>query len=102
MRRDAEDKMQPGRTMHCVHAEGFQRFAIRKIDGIEPIRIEWKGGRYKIFINDEHIDRDTAILLMQNDGFTSFKQFEEFFPKNYKGKIIHWTKFRYGKKQSGI
>lgn len=96
MRRDVEDKMQPGKIMHCVHAEGYQRFAVRKIDGIEYVRIEWTKGRYKIFINDEHIDRETAIALMKNDGFKSFKQFEAFFPHNYKGKIIHWTPLRYG------
>ncbi|MBS7234285.1 hypothetical protein KHA90_25155, partial [Flavobacterium psychroterrae] len=35
------------------------------------------------------------LQLAQNDGFDSIEDFCSYFNENYKGKIIHWTDFKY-------
>ena len=34
-------------------------------------------------------------LLAKHDGFNSMEDFFKWFDKDFKGKIIHWTDFRY-------
>jgi len=40
------------------------------------------------------------LELARNDGFESINDFFRWFNKDFDGKIIHWTKFRYHMKSS--
>ncbi len=35
------------------------------------------------------------LKLAINDGFDTIEEFLKFFPKDFKGKIIHWTNLKY-------
>lgn len=37
----------------------------------------------------------TVGLLAKNDGFDSINEFFEWFSEDFKGKIIHWTNYKY-------
>lgn len=51
----------------------------------------------KKFFYHNLISNDTSkmFLLAKNDGFDSIPAFFDYFNKNFKGKIIHWTDFKY-------
>ena len=51
----------------------------------------------KKFFYHNLISNDTSkmFLLAKNDGFDSIPAFFDYFNKNFKGKIIHWTDLKY-------
>jgi hypothetical protein len=55
------------------------------------------GTRPKIYINDNPfpLTDEQVLELAQNNGFDTVKDFFEYFNKDFKGKIIHWTDFKY-------
>jgi hypothetical protein len=53
----------------------------------------WKN--VTICVDDVYLSCEQCIELAQNDGFDTIEDFFNYFNKNYKGKIIHWTDLRY-------
>lgn len=51
----------------------------------------------KIFFYHDLITRDNSKMLQlaQNDGFDTIEDFFAYFNEDFKGKIIHWTDFKY-------
>lgn len=97
VRRDVENKMIPGKTLHLVHAQGYRRFAVRKVVSTQKFEVCFTGKQYAVLIDDRELSKPEFIEFALADGFKSFAEFEAFFNKNYLGKIIHWTPLRYGK-----
>lgn len=50
---------------------------------------------FKVIVDGRALTSDEIDLLAKNDGFDSTHDFFRWFSKNYKGKIIHWTDFKY-------
>lgn len=48
-----------------------------------------------IIIDGRQLGLVEHLLLAKNDGFDDVYQFYKWFNKDFKGKIIHWTEFRY-------
>ncbi len=48
-----------------------------------------------VFIDNVRLHPMKLDELAQNDGFDTIEDFFEYFNKDYKGKIIHWTDLRY-------
>lgn len=71
--------------------------------GVQHIQmLHYKGEKYPlIIIHNQVLDYDLAddrpILdnLAINDGFSSFKEFLQYFSEDFEGQIIHWTNLRY-------
>ena len=48
-----------------------------------------------IIIDGNKLHPEKVDELAQNDGFDTVEEFLQFFNKDFKGKIIHWTDFNY-------
>lgn len=47
------------------------------------------------FTINEFENYDGMLELVHNDGFDTIEDFCNYFNESYKGKIIHWTNFKY-------
>lgn len=50
---------------------------------------------YVILIDGKTATQNQIEMLAVNDGFDSTKEFLEYFPIGFTGKIIHWTDLKY-------
>ena len=80
----------------------------------QPIRFVWSGTKVYVFINNKHVFAGDTLMpnwfaypgyqtmekLAYNDGFESVEAFFNYFCKDFKGKIIHWTNLRYYDKKN--
>jgi len=73
-------------TIEILHALGH---ALVKIDG------EFFGEIYHYGFDDIHEYTNDLEVLAINDGFPSVEAFFQYFNKDFKGKIIHWTDLKY-------
>lgn len=48
-----------------------------------------------VTIDGRVLDADEVETLAKNDGFADACEFCKWFSKDWEGKIIHWTSFRY-------
>jgi len=72
------------------------QFSTDRCEGLQKIEI--KGdffNGWQIKIDGIEITNEQLEILAINDGFESSRQFFLWFNKGFKGKIIHWTNFRY-------
>ncbi len=53
--------------------------------------------KFEIFINGFPADWRKIGLLVKNDGFATKEDFFRWFNKDFIGKIIHWTDYKYFK-----
>lgn len=101
IREDKLNRWKPGVMIdffiNCRQKDMF-RFAPRlPVVSTQDIVIKWWGTKPKIYINNNNfplID-DQVLKLAQNDGFYTIKDFFEYFDRDFKGKIIHWTNLKY-------
>lgn len=49
----------------------------------------------RIYIEGHLLSNAMMLRLAFNDGFNSLEEFFEWFDKDYVGKIIHFTDFKY-------
>ena len=67
----------------------------------QKIEIEYQGLKQignvipAVKIDGKYIDYHTKVILAVSDGFDSVPEFFEWFNKDFKGKIIHWTDYKY-------
>lgn len=103
IRRDEKGRWEVGNLIHFVinnrTANRLQILPIIKVVAIQEIEIiygnlkaGWDRG-VKIdgrFLMDKEL-KDLAV----NDGFASLNEFFDYFNKDFKGKLIHWTNTKY-------
>lgn len=63
-------------------------------------KIIYKNGKHNhsmpsIYVDNKLLKISEMIKLAHNDGFDLLYQFIEWFNKDFEGKIIHWTNFKY-------
>lgn len=112
IRIDESSRWKAGRKMHMVtdHRTPKQKtFAVKECVSTQSIHIKWlvqdKGMSnelwgVQVFIDGRDVSTETNIIdeLVKNDGFKTRKEFFEWpswHRKDYVGKIIHFTNFRY-------
>ena len=112
IREDKKDRWNSYRIIHMFY--NARQKGMRPIAPVVPcvstqkVRIEYTGKQgVEIYIDDnifysqsKHgmtnvIHRDRMQILSHNDGFDSTEDFFRWFDKDFKGKIIHWTNFKY-------
>lgn len=109
-REDSQDRWKVGMKIHPVinnrTKNRFQFapiFKVTRIQKIEIIHSKSNPGIVRIIIDKKpfyegptwscykrHLEN-----LVRNDGFESVEQFFAWFNKDFTGKIIHWTNFKY-------
>ena len=119
IREDRNDRWSAGKVIHfCtgVRTKFYECFKIGKCVSVQSFSIQrqyrpilsksafhsyFSNGNFEIFIDGKEIDHSELMKLAENDGFDKYAlgKFCEFFMKRnkpyFKGKIIHWTDFRY-------
>lgn len=102
IREDKHNRWKAGMTMHMatgVRTKKYKQFAKKKCISVQSISIihfdsiveQWS----EVFIASRKISNAEVILLARRDGFANKEEFFKWFDKNYRGRIIHWTSFKY-------
>jgi predicted patatin/cPLA2 family phospholipase len=83
-----------------VRTKKYNCFAKKFVQSIQKIEIHWivADERMKvpnIYVNGKNLNSLEIFAIAVNDGFESTEQFFKWFNKDFTGKIIHWTDFRY-------
>lgn len=50
---------------------------------------------FAVYVDGKHLAYPKLKELYVNDGFESLEDFKKYFSKDFEGKIIHWTDFKY-------
>lgn len=121
IREDKHDRWKTGNIIHFatgVRTKEYNQFhegkciSTQKIEIIynNPFRqnpksscfivVEDNGDEFKDMVVTVFVDglpqaRPYVMMLAKNDGFDSLEDFFKWFNKDFKGKIIHWTDFKY-------
>ena len=111
IREDKHDLWKPGRKIHMAvfnrTKDRFQFAPVLECKSVQKIEIRYipempgRGcikinGIFKsVFNSNFSDDKDFLNQLALNDGFNSIEDFFRFFNKDFTGKIIHFTDFRY-------
>lgn len=97
------DRLQFAPVLPCVSTQKI-RIEKESIDPTLPkgMASGWNIKNFKVWIDDKHYtkpigyDEDKVEFLAHQDGFMFDHQFIDWWPEGvWKGKIIHWTNFRY-------
>ena len=112
MREDLHNRYREGVNLQMatgVRTKKYHQFAQNPCTGTQKIKIQYKStGSVNVFIDgvlfyyqdsrgfvSEEKSKKNMLLLAKNDGFDSIGSFFAWFNKDFSGKIIHWTPFRY-------
>lgn len=112
IREDKHDRWKKGMKMNMatgVRTRNYNEFAEKNCTGTQKISIRYfdNKSRVEVVINDRYIGAAyfgikriyccvyELEILAHNDGFDSVDDFFAWFNKDFEGKIIHWTDFRY-------
>lgn len=63
--------------------------------GSQHIAIRHEKDKTIVSIDNKIVPNSIVLLLSLNDGFKTMDDFFAWFNKDFSGKIIHWTPFRY-------
>lgn len=106
IREDPHDRWKPGKEIHFatgVRTKNYNEFRKGVCISVQRIKIFRLGGEAIIHIGDNitlfrPLFRqwpEQMRVFVKNDGFDSVEDFLKWFNKDFDGKIIHWTSFRY-------
>jgi hypothetical protein len=112
IREDSHGRWKSGRKIHMsygVRTKNYRCFREDVCESIQTIQIKnAKNGDCCVLIDDSLfylrsrtqvgfyvITGNGMIKLAKNDGFGCITDFFKWFNKDFSGKIIHWTDFRY-------
>ena len=77
---------------------GVQTIKITYIDNRGAVRVEVDGkqlGIWHRYIPEKSVNPEAIEKLATNDGFSCVEEFLKWFQRDFEGKIVHWTEFRY-------
>lgn len=109
IREDEFNRWKEGRKIHMatgVRTANYNQFREAICTGTQKIQI-FAASSVRVYIDNkffyEHsllqrrIDFNYGgmLTLAKNDGFATIEDFFEWFNKDFTGKIIHWTDYRY-------
>jgi len=105
IREDKNNRWKPGNQIHFVinnRTKSRYQFApVVPVVSIQPIEIKWIGTEVHIYIANSDLNQNPELFkqkvlqIAQNDGFDTLEDFFAYFNKDFIGKIIHWTPFKY-------
>lgn len=112
IRPDPSNRWKPGAKIHFVinnrTKDRFQFAPVVEVKSVQKIEISSHGvlydgertadgpfGKFKVKVDNLLLSYEDAEYLAINDGFKNLAHFLHFFPKQFTGKIIHWTNKTY-------
>ena len=107
IREDKIDRWHKGRVIHfwSGNPRNIKNHPYQFKNGMcvstQKIEIEYQGLEQNgsvipvVKIDGKYLDYHTKVQLAIYDGFDSVKDFFEWFNKDFKGKLIHWTDYKY-------
>ncbi len=107
IREDKHDRWEEGRDIHFVvnnrTKDRFQFAPVIKCTGTQKIEIRHFEEHKEVIVDNETIvyawnqvyPNPKMNEIAINDGFPSAEAFFNYFNKDFKGKIIHWTDLKY-------
>ena len=103
IREDKHGRWKAGRVIHFatgVRTKFYEQFNECKCKSVQTISIDYDyikpiGHCVSVFIDDRSLSPDEIRILAKNDGFEDTSEFFDWFSKDFKGKIIHWTDLKY-------
>lgn len=103
IREDKADRWEAGNDIHFVinnrTKDRFQFAPVVKCVSVQKIEIKYTptafGTVIKVIIGGSNLSEFQISKLAINDGFPSVEAFFNFFNKDFKGKLIHWTDIKY-------
>lgn len=101
IREDKTGRWKEGNTIHFatgVRTKSYNNFKTDVCKNVQSISVDWTKtflGEPSIYIDGRELVHTEVVQLAFNDGFDSLEAFLAWFNKDFEGKIIHWTDFRY-------
>jgi hypothetical protein len=100
IREDKHNKWIPQMRIHfCtgLRTKNYDCFKLGHCITTQSFSIKHKGDPDypSVFIDGVAVDYKVVLKLAKNDGFYGYDDFFAWFNKDFDGKIIHWTDFRY-------
>lgn len=100
IREDENERWKVGNKINFatgVRTELYFQFKQDVCLGIQSIIIKYDLERVKVFVDWEELSNQQLNELVKNDGFDCVADFFDWFNKDFTGKIIHWTGYKYHK-----
>lgn len=107
IREDSNNRWKAGNKIHFatgVRTKNYNQFTEGECKSIQTIEISYhKAASTKVTVRIDNKVILSSLLVfdynflefVKNDGFDSIESFFDWFDKDFKGKIIHWTYKRY-------
>jgi len=101
IREDKNDLWRKGNTMHMatgVRSAKYNEFHREKCKNVQSIIIKKISSTprvYSIHVDGRELSLFDTKCLAMNDGFKDLDDFFEWFDKDFRGKILHWTDLKY-------
>lgn len=97
IREDNRDRWKTNSWINMVLDPGFQFAPLMPVTNIQKIEIDnIFGDKHGVRIDGRKLDEEEIRNLALNDGFDNLEDFWHFFEgHDFKGKLIHWTNFKY-------
>jgi len=109
IRTDKHDRWAAGRKIHFgtgVRHWSYKQFHEAECISVQKIEIKWLEvettttestkktihRQAAVFVNGFYMD---IYTIAKNDGFDSVEDFHKWFDKDFTGKLIHWTDYKY-------
>lgn len=101
-----EDKSNRWKTGNVIHfATGtrtprYKEFGRGECISTQEIKIIWTEissilTGFQVLVDGRNLKAKEIQKLASNDGFNNLFEFQDWFNKDFSGKIIHWTNFKY-------
>ncbi len=94
IREDKFDRWKPGMKIHFatgVRTTNYNQFKGGVCISVQDVEIDFP----RIKVDGRDLMFSERLRLAHNDGFNGLYELFEWFNKSFKGKIIHWTDFKY-------
>lgn len=100
IREDSKDRWKAGTKIdffiNCRQPSMFRFAPVLPVVSVQEIEFrELDKDHYIIVVDGRTLGGNDIRKLSINDGFDCEKDFLEYFPVGFKGKLIHWTDLRY-------
>ena len=100
IREDKNDRWKAGTKIdffiNCRQPSMFRFAPVLPVVSVQEIEFrELDKDHYIIVVDGRTLGGNDIRKLSINDGFDCEKDFLEYFPVGFKGKLIHWTDLRY-------
>jgi hypothetical protein len=100
IREDRHGRWRTGRLIQCsygVRTKAFYCFSNKFCTGTQQIVFRWQENPRKcvVYVDGRELSKSEVKQLAINDGFSVTAALLKWFNKDFSGKIIHWTLYRY-------